>query len=537
MSAGLEKQPKNDHERKSVVLNAITMALGTFSSRILGLIRDAVTVAVFDRTVTDAWLVAFRLPNLFRRMLGEGSLSVAFIPVFIGTLTKGPSSQPVSEAHKLAYGIFTLLFAFLSVLTAAGIIFADQILIYLVPGQGYLSVQGKFELTVHMAKIMFGFIFFISMYAYFMAILNSLKRFTAGAFAPVIFNISLIASSLFHDDLRWPGESLAWGVLIGGFLQMAWLIPSLAKEGFLPRFSFKVWSPEIRQVLQSLLPSWIGVGILQLASLINVRFASELPEGTHSWIYTADRLLELPLSLVAVSLGSALLPTLARHWASGQREEMIQTSMHFLKLTFFLAIPASVGIYALSYPIIEVLFERGRFTAHDTLMTASILQIYTFSVLTYSGVRVIVSPYYAIKNTWFPAAVSGVALVIHYFLAQSLVFSQGMEGLAWATVASSAVNFMLLFGFHFYFIGPVQLGDFLLSIVKYTIAALAMAFLLQVYTPLAELLQPLSFHQPLALAISIICGALVFFSVSLLIRTKETHEALGILKRKLGRKK
>jgi putative peptidoglycan lipid II flippase len=544
----MSETPPKDQEKRSVLIHAITMAMGTFSSRILGLVRDAVTVAVFDRTVTDAWLVAFRLPNLFRRMLGEGSLSVAFIPVFVGSLTHAPSkARDISDAHKLAYGIFTLLFGFLSILTALGIIFAEEVLIYLVPGQGYMSVEGKFQLTVHMAQIMFGFIFFISVYAYFMAILNSLKRFAAAAFAPVLFNISMIASSLFHDDLRWPGESLAWGVLVGGFLQMAWLIPSLSKVGFLPRFTFKIWTPDVQRVLKSLLPGWIGVGILQLSALINVRFASELSEGTHSWIYTADRLLELPLSLVAVSLGSALLPTLSQYWALGQKEKMIQTSVHFLKITFFLAIPASVGIYALATPIVQVLFQRGQFSDNDVYMTSSILQIYAFSVLTYSGVRVIVSSYYAIKNTWFPAFVSALALVIHYLLAKSLVHTMGAQGLAWATVASSLLNFLLLFGFHFYFVGKIPVFNFLKSLTKYTLASLAMMFVLRVYEPIQVFLLPsislqkigpfegLFWSQAVALSCSIVLATFTFFLVNVVLKTQETQDVLAVLKRKWNR--
>ena len=194
--------------------------------------------------------------------------------------------------------------------------------------------------------------------------------------------------------------------------------------------------------------------------------------------------------------------------------------------------PASVGIFALATPIIQVLFERGRFTANDVLMTATILQIYAFSILTYSGVRVIVSPYYAMKNMWFPATASGFALLVHYFLARELVFTHGVTGLAWSTVASSGLNFFLLFGFHFYFVGAFNIADFLLSFLKYCFASATMYLVLQIHPHLIEF-----GGNTLALALTIALGATTFVGVSLLIKTRETHDALAILKRKLNRKK
>lgn len=524
-------------ESQGVALSAAIMASGTMMSRVLGLFRDIITAAVFDRTVTDAWLVAFRLPNLFRRMLGEGSFSISFIPVFIDLLSKDGPIENNIRARQLVNGMFTLLLCLLTVLTAFGVIFSENILSYLVPGEGYMSIPGKFELTVHMAKIMFGFIFLVSIFAYFMAILNSFKRFAAAAFAPVFFNVALIASALFPEHTGYPGETLAWAVLVGGFLQMAFLIPSLRAINCLPRLSSKIWSPDVRKVFAGLIPSWVGVGILQITALINVRLGSELGEGTHSWIYLADRILELPLSLFAVSIGSALLPTLSHHYSQGRKDDMIATSQKYLKMTFFLSMPAAVGVFVLAEPIVRVLFEHGRFSPKDVEMTSALLRIYSLAILTYGGIRVIVSPFYAIKNTWVPAAVSALCLIFHFFLASNLVYIWGVEGITASSVASSALNLTLLIFLHSRWIGSFQWLDFSMSFSKYVVAALAMGLVLKIYDPLMHLLWDLTGMQKissqLSLAFVVVLGALTYFVISYFLKAEGMDEIIPRLRRRL----
>ncbi len=542
----MSQQPKNNSditpgdlktENRGVALSAAIMASGTMMSRVLGLFRDIITAAVFDRTVTDAWLVAFRLPNLFRRMLGEGSFSISFIPVFIEILSKeGPLDQN-KRARELINGMFTLLLCILTILTALGVAFSESILHYLVPGEGYMSIPGKFELTVHMAQIMFGFIFLVSIYAYYMAILNSFKKFAAAAFAPTLFNVALIASALFPQKIKYTGDTLAWAVLVGGFLQMAFLIPALMQIHALPRPSIKLWTADIRRVFNGLIPSWIGVGILQITALINVRLGSELSEGTHSWIYLADRILELPLSLFAVSMGSALLPTLSQYWAQGRKADMIKTSQQYLKITFFLSMPAAVGVFCLAEPIVRVLFEHGKFSPKDVEMTSALLRIYSVAILSYGGIRVIVSPFYAIKNTWIPAAVSGICLVFHYFLASSMVHTHGVEGITASSVASSILNLSLLVVLHTKWIGKFDLLDFAIGLSKYFFAALGMGVVLQVYNPLMQMLWDFSGIQKLAaqasLAFVVIVGALTYFTICHFLKADGMQEVLPRIRRKL----
>lgn len=267
-------------ERKAVAAAAFVFGMGTLASRILGLIRDRMTAQYFSPEVRDAFVVAFRLPNMFRRILGEGALSVSMIPVLVDLLTKrttegvtdAESREHFEASRRLVGALFTLLLSLTLTLTALAVVFMDQIIGLLVAGEGYMSIPGKFELTVLLARIMFGFLVLITLYAFFMAILNSLRKFALAALAPVMFNISMISAALISKEFGAPERVLAWSVIIGGGLQMAILIPAIIKEGYWPRLSF-VWRvdgkwvpfwrvPEVQRVFTAMAPSIFGLSIL-----------------------------------------------------------------------------------------------------------------------------------------------------------------------------------------------------------------------------------------------------------------------------------
>lgn len=516
------------------------MAGGTLASRVLGYGREIAMLALFDRTVTDAYLAAYRLPNLFRRLLGEGSLSVSFIPVFIDLLKHGKtdSDQIPPEARALVNGVFTLLVSVLTVITALGIFFSEEIVYLLVSGEGFMSIPGKYELTVKMAKMMFGFIFLISLYAYFMAILNSLKKFAMAAFAPALFNVVMVVSTFVPDtEAPFTGFYLSLGVMIGGFLQMAILVPSLIKVGALPRPTSKVFSPHVSRIFKTMLPSWIGLGILQLTMVVNTRLASELSEGNISWLYLCDRILELPLSLFAVSLSSALLPTLSRLWSQGAREEMAETSAHYLRMVYFLALPSMIGVLVLAEPIVRLLFEYGRFHAMETQATAAILRVNSFAILTYAGVRVIVAPFYATKDTRTPAVTAGISLLFHIALASNLIHVYGAVGLTMSTVMSSALNLSLLMFFHRRKIGPLRLRGSFVSGLKMALSAGIMAVVLRGFF----LVEPIV-HGRIAIAavFAAFCAGstLIYFGATHALGVQEARETWnGISRRVSGRLK
>jgi putative peptidoglycan lipid II flippase len=458
----------------SIVSSAILIAAGTFSSRILGFVRDHLFFAYFDKTVTDAWVAAFRLPNMFRRLLGEGSLSVSFIPIFLDTL-KADSNDPKGrsqQSQQLVNVVFTVLLVVLSALTALGILFAEPIVKFVVSGEGFTSIPGKLELTIRMAKIMFVYILLVCLYAYFMAILNGLKKFGMAAFAPALWNVAMIISCLLPQNiLPFPGDFLALGVVVGGVLQLILLVPGLIKTGFFPRLTTDWKSTNASLVFKNMLPSMLGLGILQTTIIINTHFASRLPEGAASWIYLADRVLELPLSLFAVSLGMALLPTISKHWSDGHLKAMSEITLDNLRLILFVSVPAAVGTFFLSYPIVDVLFRAGKFSSQDVEQTAMILKIYSSAIVSYGLVRILAPSFYAIKNTWYPAVVSAICLVQHFLCASYFIEIWGINGLIVSTILSAVSNLLGLSLGYKKFIGALGWSRLFSPFIKNLLAA------------------------------------------------------------------
>ncbi|WP_413587626.1 murein biosynthesis integral membrane protein MurJ [Bdellovibrio sp. HCB274] len=428
-------------DRKKVFKRAFFMAGGTLTSRVLGLFRDMALAALFDRTITDAWSAAFRLPNLFRRLFGEGALSVSFIPVFIESQALDTSG---TRARNLLNAIYTLLLITLGAFTLWGLGSMESLLKILL-ADNYLLDLEKWNLTVRMARIMFGFVFFVCSYAYFMAILNALGSFAWPALAPALLNISMLVFTFLPPEwFPQMGDGLAWGVLVGGVLQATLLWWVLRERGYLPRLTGNIWSRDVQQVLKNMLPGLLGAGLLQLATLVNLHFASGLGEGALSYVYWADRLLELPLSLVAVSIGAALLPTLSDLAQRNNRAQFQSVLQEHFLMNLFLAWPAAVGLYFLAQPIVEVLFYRGHFSLNDVLATADVLKVYAGSLLMVSSVRVLIPSYYAVKNTWIPAGTSLVGLALHIVMAPLWIRSYGLRGLVLSGLVASAVQLVLV---------------------------------------------------------------------------------------------
>ncbi len=432
------------------------MSAGTLGSRILGLLRDIVLAAYFSRTITDAFVVAFSFPNKFRRLLGEGSLSASFIPIYVDSRENSPE-----QAAQLKNGIFTLLLTISSALCVLGVIFMKEIMELLVGGQGYVGVEGKMETTILFARIMFSYLFLITSYAFGMAILNAHKQFFIPAIAPAIFNLVFIlvalAPSLPYSPLPYTmdGTSLAWGVIFGGFAQAFIVFISLHKQDLLPRIVWAWKSDKVVLVLKNMIPGVLGMGILQFLTLVNTNYASRLSEGSHSYIYWADRILELPQSLIAISLGAALLPTLSQLQAQGRSKEMITIGQEHILTLLFLTLPSAVGMFILAQPIVEVLYLRGQFTLKDAAITAMVVRVYSFLLVALSITKVLIPNFYAIKNTWIPALTSVVSVIIHIFLGFYMVKEFGLMGLVLSMTFSGFINLVLTLLCYRKYIGPL----------------------------------------------------------------------------------
>ena len=506
------------------------MALGTTGSRVLGLVREMLFAALFPRAVTDAWIAAFRLPNLFRRLLGEGSLSVSFVPVFVENLVKDEK-----EARGLLDGFFTLLLVVLTVLTVLGVMFPEPVLrVLLAPD--YVNDVAKFALTVRMAQIMFGFVFLICLYAFFMAVLNAIGVFSLPAVAPMLFNVAIVISTLLPD--RWfpsPGDGLAGGVIVGGFLQMIILVPALAKRGYLPKLRF-VWTGNVRKVLLNMVPGLFGMGLLQLTLVVNMRFASQLGEGPISWINWADRLLELPLSLISVSLGTALLPTLSDLWSRGLKDKMTETLSYGLRLNLYLCLAAAVGLFTLAQPIVEVLFRRGQFTDVDAAATVGVLRVWALIMIPTATLRVLAPAYFSVKNTWMPAAVSAFCLVIHIFVAPRLMEAYGLTGLNCSSLLSASLNVILLLVFFPWLVTKFDFGGIALAILRFGPALVALGLGTQVYGFVYAAGPHVWVWKVVSLGIAMGLGVALFATVSHLMKLPEWDGAAAKVVHRLGRK-
>jgi putative peptidoglycan lipid II flippase len=467
------KQAQN--QSASILKNALKMAFGTMASRILGLARESLFAALFDKHITDAWNVAFRVPNLFRRLLGEGSLSVSFIPVFIDA-----DLESKHRSKNLINSLYTILLMVLALITTLGVLF-PEIFLQFALDPAYIADTEKYMLTVHLAKIMFLFVFFISSFAFFMGILNSLGQFFWPAIAPTFWNLAMVISTvwpsrLMSDDFASRGDQLAWGVVVGGIFQAAVLIPSLMKSGYFPKLAIDFKNSDMHRVFKNMIPGFIGTGLLQFMTIINIRFSSSFPEGTISFINYIDRLIELPLSLISVSLGTALLPALSKLWTENNKIDVAKTSRKYLELNLFVSIAAAAGLFALAEPIIQLLFGRGKFSSKDVLVSAEILKTYCWIMIFVSGIRVLTPAYFAVKNTWFPMVASAMALVIHLILAPVLIAHFSVSGLMISTIFSAALNMISLLIFYRYFICEFEYGAFVWNVFKFSVAGVVVYF-------------------------------------------------------------
>lgn len=528
-----EKQKLNQHDQSgSVGFQALLMAAGTMTSRVLGLFREMLFSAIFPRIVTDAWYAAFRLPNIIRRLLGEGSLSVSFIPVFIEA-----KLDSELRARNLVNAFYTVFLIVISALTAFGIIWAEQILPYLLSEQ-YLADPEKFKMVLMMSQIMFGYVFLVCTYAYFMAILNSLGKFGLAAMAPTFFNVCVVISTLIPQKiLDWPGQAISWGVIAGGVVQAAVLIPSLRRLGFLPQFSFAIWkNKDVLRVLKTMLPGLAGMAVLQITTLLNMNFASSLGDGPITYLSLADRLMELPLSLVSVSIGTALLPTLSRMWSEGQPENMIKTTDRFFRLNLFICLPAAIGLGFLAEPIVEMLFQRGHFGANETLIVADVIRIYSVIMIFTSVVRVFVPAFYAIKNTWLPASVSILCVLTHFFLAPVLMAQYGLRGLNLSSLVSVLLNWILLFIAFRFLIGKFPWGSMAKSMLLWIVPLAGLAAWLQAYGPLRELIIVNAAARGVLLFFVMIVGVVIFAGLSHWLRIPEYQSSSDLVLGKLRRR-
>ncbi|MBW1772585.1 MAG: murein biosynthesis integral membrane protein MurJ [Deltaproteobacteria bacterium] len=431
---------REKHHKENVSQAAGTVGFYTFLSRILGLVRDMVIAKYFGSgPAADAFFVAFRIPNLLRRLFAEGSLTIAFIPVFGEYLVK----KTREDAFQVARVVLTLLSLLLALVTALGILLAPWIV--RLQAFGFGGSGFKYDLTVLLTRITFPYIFLISLVALFMGMLNSLRHFAAPAAAPIFLNVGIIASTLWiSPHLSEPIVAVAVGVIVGGILQVALQIPWVLEKGLSLAPCWMPRHPAVKRIGLLMLPAIFGSAIYQFNQFIGTLLASFLPDGSISWLYYADRLVQFPLGVFAIAISTAALPSLSRQAAQKDLVGFGETLNHAMRLVFFIAIPAMVGLIVLRRPIIELLFERGAFDALSTTMTSSALLFYALGLWAFSGIRVMVSGFYALQDTKTPVKIAAVALIANLGLSLLLMGPLKHGGLALALSFASTVQFALL---------------------------------------------------------------------------------------------
>jgi putative peptidoglycan lipid II flippase len=429
-------------ETHNITKAATVIGTGTLLSRIFGFLRDMVIAYFFGTGMAaDAFFVAFRIPNLWRRLVGEGSLTISFIPVYTEYLTQ----RTREESQEVTHIAFTIAGVLLSVLTILGILFSPILISIIAPG--WARIPEKFQLTVMLNQIIFPYLFFMGLFALCMGILNSLRHFFAPAFAPVFLNISIIVSVfLFYHHFQRPVMSLAVGVLAGGVIQFLFQLPFLLKKRISFRFNFNFRHPAIKRIGFLMVPGLIGTAVYQLNVFIDTIFASFLPSGSVSYLFYADRLMEFPLGIFAIAIGMAALPSLSAMVSQGKMEELKETISFTFRLTAFISIPAMVGLIALKTPIINLLFQRGVFNYTATEMTVKALLFYSIGLWAIAGVRTIAPAFYSMQDTRTPLKIALICLIANAVLNGIFILFTPLKhaGLALATSLSSTLNLILL---------------------------------------------------------------------------------------------
>ncbi len=516
---------KSDIARSAGVVSIMTLA-----SRVLGLIRD-ISFAYFFGAITsaDAFFVAFRIPNLLRRLVAEGAMSSAFIPVF----TSYQARFGNAEAKKVSDITFTYLLIALLVLSVLGVVFSKELIYLFAPG--FELHPAKFNLTVTLNRIMFPFILFVSIVALCMGLLNSLKHFFVPALSPIILNISIITFILIANHGRHAIVIVAIGVLVGAILELVPQLILMRKKGFMFSLNFDYRHPALRESLFLFVPMMFGAAVYQLNVFVSNVLASFLKTGSISYLYYASRLFEFPQGIFAVSIAIAVLPAMSRDTVTDGVSKLKDSLVFSLKLLNFVTVPATVGLIVLARPIISVLFHRGSFGLSDTIAVSSALMFYAIGLWSVAFSRVITQAFYALKDAKTPVVIAVFTVMINLLLSVWLMNKMEYRGLALATSISAYFNtFYLLYALRKK-IGRIGLKTIAVSFLKAFIASGIMGMVLVLAFKNIMLLQhhysgfSLSFLLFLAILLGIVCYAVV----SYILKTEELKDGLAILKRKL----
>lgn len=457
---------------KEIVKSASIIGLFTLCSRILGFIRDIVIARLFGTyALAQAFVVAFRIPNLFRDMVAEGACNSAFVPVF-SEYSKKKSKE---EFWHLANCLLNILLVILSVITILGISFAPLIVRIIAPG--FISEPDKLAETIKLTRIIYPYILLIGLYAYCMGLLNSLKHFSLPALAPCFLNISIIVFAIIFGEGT---IGLALGVLVGGVFQLALQIPILYKKGFRYKMIFEYKHPGIRQIGRLIVPRIFSSCIYQLNVFVDTILSSLsniVGAGGVAALYYANRIFQFPLGIFGVAIAQAALPTMSHQALEDNLDNFKETLVFSIISVFIVMLPVTTLLIILNSPIVELLFQRGRFDMYSTSLTSGAILFYSFGLAAYAANKVLVSGFFSLKDTRTPLKVASISLFINILFNVMLMYPFKLKGLALATTISGVFNFFALLYLLRKKIGCIQGRYLFKSFVKIIISCIFMGLI------------------------------------------------------------
>jgi putative peptidoglycan lipid II flippase len=525
----------SDPPHARLARSAGAAAAATLTSRILGLVRDQVLAAVFGAgDAMDAFNIAARIPNLVRDLFAEGAMSAAFVPTF----TRYLAQHGKDAAWRLGNNVLTALFIVTGILIAAGMVFAPQIVtIY---AGTFASVPGKLELTIRLTRVMLPFLTLAATAAAMMGMLNSLHRFFVPALSPATFNVAMIAAAVtlvpLMARLGWPPiMAIAISAIAGGAAQIATQWPLLRREGFRYRPLFDARDPGLRQVLILMGPGTLGLAATQVNLFVNTLLATSQGTGAVSWLNYAFRIMYLPIGLFGVSIATAVLPEVSRAAAADDREAVRATLARGLGLMLVLNVPATIGLIALSTPIVRLLLEHGRFLPSDTAPTAAAVTFYAMGLVGYSAARIASPTFYALRQSRVPVIVSVCTIAVNILLSVVFVRALGFRGLALGTSLAALANGALLLALLHRRLDGIHAGALGITLVKTTAAGIVMGGVAYGVEHAASFVGGSGLIvQAIRLGLAIGSGLATLAAAATLLRIREFGDAVALIRSRLS---
>lgn len=510
---------KHGHsEEKHIIRSVGTIGFLTFLSRIVGMARDIVSARLFGTgKVWDAFILAFMIPNFLRRLVGEGALINAFVPVYTQVLEE----KGRHEADRVANIVFTILLIGLALLTLGVTLVVSAVL-------SCFALPDKVALMLRLLVILFPYVLFVSFEVLSTGVLNCHRHFFMPSFAPILSNFIWMGAILFicpffGHGLEEKAMILSCAVVVSGAAQFLIQLFPLAGMGFRFRVVFDFFNPALQRIVWLVLPSVLGFAVVQVNILVDMTLGFMLGDGANSALWYGNRMMQFPLGVFAIAMGTALLPTLSKHIALKNTEEAKKVFVFSLKMVMLVIVPASFGLIVLAYPIIQLLFERGSFTAQSTLRSANTMMYYCFGLFAYSGSKVVTSGFYSSQDTRTPVAVGVICMVLNIVFNLILMRPLKEGGLALATALSGTVQFfLLLYLYHKRFI-PLPFG----SLIRFTFKVLFLSVFMSVVAIgcfnglMAVLVLGPTMRLGISLFAAIAAGSLSYLALGFILKVEE----------------